>query len=590
MNDTSIQDVIKDRIKECETLKKEVKDTHTLAYLQLLDTLRSDYESLKDKKNASSYADDIIYAISHDLIEYKPTKDNTELVKNIMLRGYDCKARCGDFRAFCIAMEWNRPIKKQFFLPRRRILEKHGLIQAFQDVQDNKVDFLCVNLPPRIGKSTLGLFFLAFRCGLYPDLAILGNGHSSSLTQSFYNEMLQLFTSDEYRFSEIFYNTKIVKKSSEYSWIDLNQEKRFHTIMFRSVDGGTTGLAEASNVLYCDDLVKDAETANNPDRLDNLFHAYTSTIQDRKVPRECDDGITRDCPEIHINTPWSINDVTSRLIRIYGDDGKNPRVKIISIPCYDENGESNFLYDYGKGFTKEYYHSLQKAEDPIIFSAKYLMMPLERDGLVFNENNISTYTSLPSEKPDRIVAYGDVSHGGQDYFSLPIGYVYGRDIYIEDLLFENNFGGDDYIRPKVVDIIIKNNVTKLGVEKNNGGDFFSTIIDRDLKRKNYRCNITTHNAPTTKSKNDRILSCQNEIKGIATSDNTYRIYFKSYDLRKPSYQKAMQQLFNWNQNPKMKDKQHDDFPDSLSGMITNVLNGKGQGRAMSNFSASKLGL
>ena len=39
-------------------------------------------------------------------------------------------------------------------------------------------------------------------------------------------------------------------------------------MMFKSVDGGTTGLAEASNLLYCDDLVKDVETANNPDRLE----------------------------------------------------------------------------------------------------------------------------------------------------------------------------------------------------------------------------------------------------------------------------------------------------------------------------------
>ena len=38
------------------------------------------------------------------------------------------------------------------------------------------------------------------------------------------------------------------------------------------------------------------------------------------------------------------------MIQIYGDDGSNPRVRIISVPCYDENGDSNFKYDYGKGF------------------------------------------------------------------------------------------------------------------------------------------------------------------------------------------------------------------------------------------------
>ena len=36
----------------------------------------------------------------------------------------------------------------------------------------------------------------------------------------------------------------------------------------------------------------------------------------------------------------------------------------------------------------------------------------------------------------------------------------------------------------------------------------------------------------------------------------------------------MQQLFTWNQNHGMQRKQHDDFPDSLAGLITNVLGAK----------------
>ena len=53
---------------------------------------------------------------------------------------------------------------------------------------------------------------------------------------------------------------------------------------------------------------------------------------------------------------------------------------------------------------------------------------------------------------------------------------------------------------------------------------------------------------------------------------------------------AMQQLYSWNQNPNMQTKQHDDFPDSLAGMITNVLGGKISGKARTNVSASQLGI
>lgn len=563
-----------DNLLEFEQAYQQVKNRTTPAYLDLLNVMRVEYEERGEEEKCLKICSEIIQLIVTNKIQ----KDNEDI---ILLAAYDTRARLGDFRAYCIALEWNRPIDRQFFLPRKRILEKHGLIQAMQDMADDKLDFLFISLPPRIGKSTLGIFFLTFMAGRFPDRSILGNGHSTSLTQAFYNEVLNIMTSEEYRYSDIFPYNQIVNKSSEYSFLDLNKQKRFHTLMFRSIDGGTTGLAEASNVLYCDDLIKDIEQANNPDRLEKIFYTYTSTIQDRKVQRLCKDGVYRPCPEIHIATRWSTGDVIGRLIDIYGGEN-NDRIRIINIPCYDENGDSNFKYDYGKGFNKEYYHQLQLSEDPVIFGAKYLGEPVERDGLVFTEETLTYYNELPGDEPDRIIAYADVSHGGDDYFSLPVGYVYGNEVYIEDIWFENKFGGDDYSRPRVCDTIKRNLVQRLGIEKNNGGDFFCTLIEQDLRKQNYRCNITTHNAPTNKSKRDRILACQNEIKGVATEENTYRIYFKSKEARKnnPQYCAAMQQLFKWNQNANMQNKQHDDFPDSLAGMITNVLGVK-MGKAKS---------
>ena len=572
-------DYTKNRVLEYEELYDSVEDRTTLAYLDMLNVMRFDYEELGEEEKCLNICAEIIKLILTSDFE----RNNIDI---ILLAAYDTRARLGDFRAYCIALEWNRPIEKQFFLPRKRILEQHGLIQAMQDMADDKLDFLFISLPPRIGKSTLGIFFLTFMAGRFPERSILGNGHSNSLTQAFYNEILNIMTSDEYRFNDIFPRCRIVNKSSEYSYLDLNTPKRFHTIMFRSIDGGTTGLAEASNVLYCDDLIKDIEQANNPDRLEKIFYTYTSTIQDRKVQRLCKDGVYRPCPEIHIATRWSTGDVIGRLIDIYGETNSD-RIRIINIPCYDANGDSNFKYDYGKGFDKEYYQQLQRSEDPVIFGAKYLGEPVERDGLVFTEETLSYYNELPAGEPDRIIAYADVSHGGDDYFSLPVGYVYGNEVYIEDVWFENKFGGDDYSRPRVCDTVIRNKTQRLGIEKNNGGDFFCTLIEQDLRKRDYRCNVTTHNAPTNKSKRDRILACQNEIKGVATEENSYRLYFKSREARKnnPQYCAAMHQLFKWNQNANMQNKQHDDFPDSLAGMITNVLGVK-VGKAKS-INASK---
>ena len=423
--------------------------------------------------------------------------------------------------------------------------------------------------------STISLFFLTFRAGLYPEQSILGNGHSTSLTQSFYNEFIEVVTSDEYRFAEIFPSVTLVNKNSEYSYLDFNSRKRFHTMMFRSVDGGTTGLAEASNLLYCDDLVKDVETANNKDRLDKLYYTYTSTIKDRKVPRKGKDGVYRPCPELHVNTPWSIYDVTNRIIRNEESKGNNDRVRVISVPCWNEKHESNFMYEEGKGFDVQYYEDMQLAEDPVIFSAKYLMKCIERDGRPFERDNLTYYTELPGDEPDRIVAYNDVSHGGDDYMSMPVAYVYGLEVYIVDVLFKHDFGGDGVSRLWVRDKITQHHISRCGFEKNNGGDFYATLVDKDLKNVGYRCNITAHNAPTRQRKLDRILACRNPILGIGNDlGDDYKVYFKDPSLlpNNCDYRDFLNNLWNWSQKEgSIQQKQHDDAPDSLAGLLTNVL-------------------
>ena len=570
-------------IEELEDLYFKVEDRDTAVYLDLLNLMRINYEKAKQEENAIKICKEIEDNIINIRRDYPKEQE-------YLLASYDTRARLGDFRAYCIALEWNRPIEKQYFLPRRKILEKHGLIQAMQDVADGKLDFLFVSMPPRTAKSTTGIFFLSFMAALYPDRSILGSGHSTGLTQSMYLEVLRIFTLEEYRFGEIFPNIKIADKSAEYSWVDLNSTKRFHTISFRSVDAGTTGLVEASNVLYCDDLVKDPETAENPARLDKLFTMYTGTLQDRTIMHKGKDGVYRNCPEIHIATRWSINDPIGRLIRIY-DGENNPRVRIINIPCYDENGESNFLYDYGKGFTKEYYQNLQKTEDPITFRAKYLGEPMERTGHPFTKENLSFYTDLPEQVPDRIIAFTDPSFGGKDYFSTPIGYQYGNDIYIEDVYYENNVD-IDISRKRLLEKLIKHKVTKLGIEKNNGGLEYSELLSNDARKLNYRINITTHNAPTTKSKRDRILSCQSEIKGIAVNETTVRIYFKAETCRENNtqYNLFMRHIYEWSEaEGGVQKTQKDDCIDSVASMIINILSPGSVGVASSKFSITKLG-
>ena len=224
-----INDGIKERIEKTKGLLSKLQHKNTMAYLQGLHSIKSDYETLGEYDNACEYAKEIIDLLSHNKIQHKDTKKDEELIRDIWVHAYDTRARQGDYEAFCIAMEWNRPINKQFYLPRARLLKKHGVIQGIQDLIDDKLDLLVLNLPPRIGKTTVGLFLQALLAGMCPDESILAAGHTTGLIQSFYNEVINLMTDEEYRFKEIFPNVNIVNKSSEYYYVDLNKKKRFHT-------------------------------------------------------------------------------------------------------------------------------------------------------------------------------------------------------------------------------------------------------------------------------------------------------------------------------------------------------------------------
>jgi len=166
---------------------------------------------------------------------------------------------------------------------------------------------------------------------------------------------------------------------------------------------------------------------------------------------------------------------------------------------------------------------------------------------------------LPGGEPDTIVAYNDVAHGGADYMSMPIGYVYGNEVYIVDVLFIHEFGGDNVSRPKVCEKIISHGVSRCGIEAANGGDFYASMIDHDLKDRGYRCNITRHNVNTRQRKLDRILACQTEICGTGVN-GAMKIYFKDPNIlsRDSEYMAFLRQLWNWSQKEgSIQKTQHD---------------------------------
>lgn len=458
-----------------------------------------------------------------------------------------------NFKSFLIAMEWDRAVDKRFYQPRMKQLET--VIWDLQDLADGVIDIYALSMPPRIGKTTIGLLFIAFTAGQHPDEHIFACGYASGLVGTFYNGVMDFITSPEYRFYEIFPELKgKFSKSAENRTLDLWEDERYKTITFRSVDGQITGALEASSLLYLDDMCSGIEEAMNRDRLDKLWSKVSVDLMQRRVrnPRT-----GRAAPILAIGTIWSLYDPISRLKE---ENKDNPRFRGRVMPALSVEGVSNFDYDYGVGFTTEMYLDLKRTMDEVSWECVYQQNPMERDGLLFPASQLKRYMQLPNKTPDFIIAACDVAFGGDDFLSFPIGYGYGDSIYIVDVVFRKKA---DYqvTEPMVAGKIISHGVQSAEFESERGGDFYARDVDRLIKNGSYhRCNITWALAGSKLSKLARIVQYAPDIK---------EFYYKDQSLYRPDseYGMFMRNLTTFVQTGS---SLNDDAPDSLAKLASMV--------------------
>ena len=471
-----------------------------------------------------------------------PESEVYKLVRETYVQG----ARDGSFDDYCIALEWSRDAEKRFYLPRRDVLKV--LVDDLQDLFDGKLDFLGVSLPPRVGKSTLCIFFMTFVMGHRPDIASVMSGHSDKLTDGFYRELLSIMTDDtQYDWQKIFADVKVVDNSAKNETIDLNRKKRFPTMTCRSISGTLTGAVEigTGGVLYCDDLIEDLEESLNPVRLQNKYDAYLNQLKDRKK---------LGAVELMVGTRWNVADPLGRIEEQYRD---NPRYRFRVISALNEDGESNFNYKYGLGFDTAYYEDMKASIDDATWMAKYMGNPYVREGLLFPAAELQYFNGvLPDGEPDRKMAVVDTAWGGGDSLSMPIAYVYGNDVYIVDVVFNN--GDKTVTRPIVIGQLKKYHPHMVRWESNNGGDEYGGIVDERLRKDGVKINMSYKKAPTTQSKLSRIIQYAPDIK---------RFYFLDEKNRSAEYAKFMREVTMFTVSGK---NLHDDAPDSL-GMLVDFM-------------------
>ena len=446
------------------------------------------------------------------------------------------------FDSYLIYLERKRVQKDKFYEPKRKQLNRHGLIQALQDMEDDKLDYLSISMPPGTQKTTLEKFFSSWIIGRHPDDYSLFFSHSSDITRMFYDGVLDITTnSDEYCWNEIFPDVHLSSTDAKREQINFNKYKAFPNLQCTSVGSKNAGKVRCNRYLYCDDLIANIEEALNKNTLDKLWRIYSVDARQRKLNEQV--------KEIHIATRWSVHDVIGKLQRLYAG---NDRCRFIAVPDIDpETGESNFDYDYN-GMSVEFFNDQELAMDDISYKCLYKNEPIEREGLLYHDEDLRRYASLPLREPDAILGICDVKNKGTDFMFMPCAYKYDSDYYIVDCICDDNTDyGVQYER--LANLIVNQKMQQCEFESNNGGDRVSYEVNKRVEEKGGRCNIT--DKPTETNKETRIIVNADWVKK--------HCLFKNKEDYKPKedYGIMMSWLLAYSTVGK---NNHDDVPDGFA--------------------------
>lgn len=469
------------------------------------------------------------------------------------------------FDSYLLYLERKRLEQDRFYSPKRKQLNKHGLIQSLQDMEDDKLDILSISMPPGTQKTTLEKFFASWIIGRHPDDFSLFFSHSGDITRMFYDGVMDITTnSDEYCWQEIFPDVKFHSTNAKRETINFNKYKPFSNIQCTSVGSKNAGKVRANRYLYCDDLIGGIEEALNKNILDKLWRIYGTDAKQRKM-----DG----CKEIHIATRWSVHDVIGRLIDIY--EG-NDKARFIAIPDIDPvTGESNFDYKYN-GFSVDFFHDQELTMDEISYKCLYKNEPIEREGLLYTDEELRRFITLPLGEPDAILGICDTKNTGTDSMFLPCLLKYGNDYYLTACVCDDNTDyGVQYERTS--DLIVDNKMQQCQFESNNGGDRVALEVSKLVEAKGGVCNITSKYTESNK-----------ETKIIVNADWVKKhVLFKARTEYQPKsdYGKMMGFLLSYSVRGK---NPHDDVPDGLASFALFVQNLIGA--TVTTYSRAALGI
>lgn len=416
------------------------------------------------------------------------------------------------------------------------------LCNEFQDFLTSDEKIMIVNLPPRHGKSRTAGCFVEWVLGRDKNQKIMTGSYNETLSTMFSKNVRNTISAEKADvnipvYSDVFPDTKIKRGDGAMNLWSL--EGGYNNYLATSPTGTATGFG--CSLMIIDDLIKNAEEANNENIKEKHWEWFTNTMLSR---------LEEGGKIIIIMTRWASDDLAGKALEHYTQQGT--KIRHITMKALIDKDKHKMLCPEILSYSS--YQTKVKVMGVDVASANYQQEPIDLKGKLYN--SFKTYTQLPKDNNgnllfEGIYSYTDTADEGDDYLCSIIWGVYMREAYILDVYYtkDNMEITESETAKRHKEFSVNNAI----IESNNGGSGFARNVRRisNDELENYVTNFRWFHQ--SKNKKARIVSNSSWVQNHIYFPVNWRDKYPEYYLAMTKYQREGK-------------NNYDDAPDATTGV------------------------
>ena len=238
----------------------------------------------------------------------------SELVADILLKRRESEACRNDLIAFCKKMQPDYKVGKHH----------RQLANQLMAIATGEKDRVCVNIPPRHGKSQLvSIYFPAWFLGKYPDKKVLMVSHTTDLAVDFGRKVRNLIDNASYK--EIFPTVSLAADNKSAGRWNTNVGGEYYACGVGSALAG-----RGADLLLVDDPHNEQDIINgNFDVFEKAYEWFTYGARTRLMPGG---------RVAIVQTRWHQDDLTGRVVRDMVQNDEADQYEVVEFPAiFNEN-------------------------------------------------------------------------------------------------------------------------------------------------------------------------------------------------------------------------------------------------------------